>query len=77
MRGLPGGSKDSAGRIRARGARCQEMTHGSLPFKGRGRCPTHWETTGISPVLDPGVVSPFLVVLSNVSDPLALPARIA
>lgn len=77
MRGLPGGSKESTGRIRARRARCQGMTHGSLPFRGRGRCPMHWETTGISPVLDPDLVSPFLVVLSNVSDPLALPAQIA
>lgn len=77
MRGLPDGSKDSSGRMRTRLARCQEMTHGSLPVKGRGRCPTQWASTGISLVLDPGVVSPFLVVLSNVSDPLALPAQTA
>ena len=77
MRGLPGGSKESRGRIRARRVPCQGMTHGSLPFRGRGRCPTHWETTGISPVPGPDLVSPFLVVLSKVSKPLALPIQVA
>lgn len=77
VRGRAGGSKGSTGRIRARRAGCHGVTHGSLPSRGRGGCPTHWESTGTSPVLDPDLVSAFLVVLYNLSNPLALTIEIA